>query len=661
MNISEKKKLVFSIFTLAMPFIILLVAELSLRLFSPSMGNPLVREVSYDNIEWYQVNRSYLKRFFPTGTPSVPEFKPSLFRKDKLSSGFWVVCLGGSSMFGTPYQMTANIPGILRKQLRHLFPESEIEVINLGASAINSQVVKKIAGEIVKYQPDLVLVYMGHNEFYGPEGVGASWLEKKVPFLISLKYTLSDLRVYQVLEKLIHSVSSRHSHLPERNLMRQVSRGRLVNLESNEAERIFRNFQENLYQIIDIFRKKKIPLVISDVASNLQFEPFVSPAIDTLKNLDSDLKTAELLYQQGNYQNAIDRLLPYYEKYPFHPLLNFKLGKSYLRAGDKQRALSHLTIARDQDLLKFRAPSEINRIIHDVCRQKDVPVVSAEDYITNKSRDGISGYDLFWEHLHLKTEGYYLISNLFLQKILEKKYLPESRKLSGGEELLPLDDDSLSICWLDNAYAQISIRNLTGKWPFRHNRLYAPDVVQGDSVLQGIVSDVYQNRLVWDEGCYRTAAYFEKVKDYRRAETTYQAIIEEYPYNFYAHYQLARMSKDTGRLEEAIRHYQISTCSKSDYIYSWLEMGMVDINLGRFKDATDNLNKALALAASEKNPAIKANIYYGLSATFANRREFDKALNFVNEALLIMPSYAAAIELRQYILQFQAKQRKDMD
>jgi tetratricopeptide (TPR) repeat protein len=654
MNSVAKKKFVFSIITLVIPAIILLVAELGLRLLVPSLKNPFVHEVRYDNIEWYQVNRSYLKKFFPAGTPSIPELKPSLFRKEKLPNSYRVVCLGGSSMFGTPYQMTATMPGIIRKQLRHLLPGSEVEVINLGASAINSEVVKKIAREIVKYQPDLVLVYMGHNEFYGPEGVGATRLEKKFPFLISLKYTLRELRIYQVLEKMIHSLASHSSQTAERNLMRQVSRGQLVPLESADAERIFRIFSDNLAQLIDIFREKGTPLVVSDVASNLQFEPFIWPSLDTLGNLRLDLEEAELAYQQQHYQEAINCLMPDYEKYREHPLLNFRLGKYYLKAGDKERALFHFREARDQDLLKFRAPSQIDSIIHGVCREKKVPVMSAEKYINSVSKNGISGYDLFWEHLHLRWEGYYKIAELFLQKILEEKYLPVEEKFSDHAELIPADANQLSICWLDKAYGEMSIRNLTGKWPFRNNLKYDSGILLAEPNLIRIVSDVYQNRIVWDEGCYRTAAYFEKTGDYRQAETTYQAIIEEYPFNFYAHYQLARMYKDTGRLEEALEHYQISTRSKPDYLYSWLEMGMVAINLGRFNEAVASLNKALALSSGEKNPAIRANIYYGLSAAFANRRDFDKALNFVNQALAILPDYAAAVELRQYILKFQA-------
>ena len=172
------------------PYVVVLLllaaTEVGLRLFNPSLANPLVTEVTYDGIEWYQINRGYLKKYFPINTPLIPEFKTSLFRKQKLRNTFRIFCLGESSMFGTPYQMTCNIPGIVRKQLRHLYPEKEIEVVNWGASAINTNVIADLAKDLVRYQPDLILVYTGHNEFYGPDGVGASFVTKHLPFMISL-------------------------------------------------------------------------------------------------------------------------------------------------------------------------------------------------------------------------------------------------------------------------------------------------------------------------------------------------------------------------------------------------------------------------------------------------------------------------------------------
>jgi hypothetical protein len=113
---------------------------------------------------------------FPGGTPH-PEFKTTLFRKEKGPKTFRIMCIGSSSMFGTPYDMNANIPGIPSETAPSLLPrDRELEVVNWGASAINSNVVR-FCPRLYAIQADLVLVYLGDNEYYGPDGIGASFLE----------------------------------------------------------------------------------------------------------------------------------------------------------------------------------------------------------------------------------------------------------------------------------------------------------------------------------------------------------------------------------------------------------------------------------------------------------------------------------------------------
>ncbi|HEX7573178.1 MAG TPA: hypothetical protein VF514_08790, partial [Bacteroidota bacterium] len=178
---SRKKLFFFSIAPLAFLCMLLALTEVALRAFAPALGNPFVSPMSRDDAGWYMINRGYLQKYFPATVTAVPEFKPSLMKQHKAENAFRVLCIGESSMFGTPYAMDATIPAILRKQLRHICPEREIEVINLGAAAINSNVVLDITKHLFELQPDLILLYVGHNEFYGPDGVGASLLERHFP------------------------------------------------------------------------------------------------------------------------------------------------------------------------------------------------------------------------------------------------------------------------------------------------------------------------------------------------------------------------------------------------------------------------------------------------------------------------------------------------
>lgn len=648
---NSTKTTVFTILLILVPFFFLFLSELVLRIVVPSPYQTIVSEVSYDNREWYQINRGYLAKFFPSSTDLVPEFKPALFLKNKPENGFRVICLGGSSMFGTPYQMTSTIPGIVRKQLRHLYPELEIEVINFAASAINSQVIKRFAGVLLDFQPDLVLIYMGHNEFYGPDGVGATWPEKNIPGFIGLKYQLKELRIYQVLQKLIDGIFSSEGTLQEPNLMRQVSRGSLVELNSKDSQRIFSDFAKNLAEIIKIYKDEKIPLIVSDVASNLMFKPFKWSSVEGIDDENRWFQSFLDKISTGNIQEGLDSVLTILEKNPANALVNYMAGICYYRLDDFEKAGFYMKMARDHDLLKFRAPGEINEIIADVCRKNQVRFISVQDYLEENSRGGITGYELFWEHLHPKTVGYYLIAKRIVREIRDPGVVESKNSSELHKNLLTLDHDRLSICWLDLAYGDLSIRNLTGKWPFENIVPQTFFLENATPELQQIVMDVYEKKIVWDDGCYRSATYFENVRDFRSAQTTYEAILEEYPYNFYAHYRLARMYKDTGRLIEAASHYRRSIESKPDYFFSLLELGLVEINLGQFDNAIEHLNKGLAISQREKNPGIQAHFYYGLAAAHANKGDLRKALQYAEESLRIFPDYEDARQLREYIRQ----------
>jgi len=168
------KRILFSILPAARLVVALVAAEVILRWESPVPPAKLAEEVQFDGITWYQTNRAFLGKYFPSGSPLMPEFKTALFRKEKSPSTFRVMCLGSSTMFGTPYDMNANIQGILRRQLRHRYPSLEWEVINWGASAINSNVVRDFADDLLEFKPDLIIVYMVHNDYYGRIGWSAS-------------------------------------------------------------------------------------------------------------------------------------------------------------------------------------------------------------------------------------------------------------------------------------------------------------------------------------------------------------------------------------------------------------------------------------------------------------------------------------------------------
>ena len=61
----------------------------------------------------------------------------------------------------------------LEERLQATFPGREIEVINTALTAVNSYTLLDQADEIAGQRPDAVLIYTGHNEYYG--ALGGRW------------------------------------------------------------------------------------------------------------------------------------------------------------------------------------------------------------------------------------------------------------------------------------------------------------------------------------------------------------------------------------------------------------------------------------------------------------------------------------------------------
>jgi tetratricopeptide (TPR) repeat protein len=280
----------------------------------------------------------------------------------------------------------------------------------------------------------------------------------------------------------------------------------------------------------------------------------------------------------------------------------------------------------------------------------DVPCVSADSAFCSSSPHGITDEALFWEHLHPRARGYYLIADLFLKQALDNpRWLGENAPGAFARRL-PYQTDTLGICWLDMAYADLSMQNLARKWPFTSYPVRPVVLDSADTVLKQIALDVYTEKLTWVEGCYRTSTHFQRTGHARQAATTYQALTDEYPRNFYAHYLLGNLYKSTGDLSKAITQYESCIAINPQYPFARVDLGLIRINEGRFDEALDQLSAAERITAEGGPPALRASIFYGLSGAYANKGEYAKALHYVDESLKLAPTYRAAQSLRAQLL-----------
>ena len=183
-KISRRRKIVFSLITVG---IVVVVCEVGARLIEQistgtrdSLGqqNPYVDFVN--RVPAFRLRSSDGKKKYRRTMYHSPIQSNQQFSQVKPANGFRVFCLGGSAAKGWPHDVDYTYPSFLKQKLQRAFPDKEIEVINVAGWSYASHRTKFIFDEIIEYDPDLILIYSGNNEFlenlvYRSMHLGVPW------------------------------------------------------------------------------------------------------------------------------------------------------------------------------------------------------------------------------------------------------------------------------------------------------------------------------------------------------------------------------------------------------------------------------------------------------------------------------------------------------
>ncbi|MEA2766758.1 MAG: hypothetical protein QOK07_3162, partial [Gemmatimonadaceae bacterium] len=383
------KKILFLAITVLAPFLVLAAIEVALRVANPGGGLPLFVDAQFVNGEYLVANPRIGSRWF-AGVEQPPAAAPELFAKRKPANGFRVFVLGESAAAGFPYPRNVMFSRLVRDALRDALPNDSVEVVNLAIAATNTFAILDMANEVAEQHPDAVLIYAGHNEYYGALGAASRVNIPGGAAVERLYLKLLRLRVVLALRNAIASLRSggrpSDSNLEAASLMEVLARDRQVPLGSPVYERGVKQFEANLDAIIHVFERKRVPVFVASVASNLRDQPpFAADANARSGGADS----------------------------------LFQLARATLGRGDTAAAEKLFSSARDMDVVRFRAPSAFNEVIQRVAARDGATYVPVAEAFAGASPGRIPGANLFLEHVHPTREGQALIGQVFFDTLLK--------------------------------------------------------------------------------------------------------------------------------------------------------------------------------------------------------------------------------------------------
>ena len=361
---------------------------------------------------------------------------------------------GGSTTVGFPVPKVSFV-NQLSYQLHHVFGDKNVDVHNLGWSGFTSTMDRYSIISTFWHRPDAMIVYVSHNEFVHPE-IDA----------LSLYRTISIFRDKSVLFRLLLT-TSQNGKKPdsvednEEPIERKRVPYRLIKPYYWVKMAILK---KNYKAIVQIASTNNIPLIFITATSNLgQWTPPERPVtyfIPSEKN-QADLKKVRSLLRENHLDEA-EKITKYYlEKNPEDASFLFIQGQIEEKRENWDQARNNFEVAKDQDLLQWRANKEINDFVRSLGDGKTIWILDAEEIYKQHSPNKITGYSLFLDNVHPNIEGHYLLANSIIDllrkdKIVEKDWWVNTDDPLTLDELLKemavSPDDEFQMAFITAAY-----------------------------------------------------------------------------------------------------------------------------------------------------------------------------------------------------------------
>ena len=422
------KQWIFKTIAVILPFFILILVEIILHLCNYGYNPSLFIEDSTG--KYYHLNPDISQKYF-TVQDNATRGNVELFPKEKKPGTLRFFVLGESSTVGFPYMHNGAFSRMLKYRLQFEYPGINFEIINLSLTAVNSYTLYDFSKQLVNYQPDAILIYAGHNEYYGALGVASSSRIGRNPSMVRATIAIKEFRTGQLLFRLGARIKGSDKKTTDytRTLMERMALDQSIPFQSTIYKQGIQQFDENMTDLLELFHKQNIPVYLSNLVSNQKDQkPFISST---------------------GKQNATNQ---------------FMSGNSAYARKDYLSAKSHYILAKEYDELPFRAPEIFNVLIKKYpLKRPNVHLVDVRAAFELHSPHGILDSTLFLEHVHPNLYGQQLISDAFYTELKKTGILPS---LKESAPVYSVQRGEYPFTAFDTVFGQISIWLLKEQWPF---------------------------------------------------------------------------------------------------------------------------------------------------------------------------------------------------
>jgi len=660
---SKKRLFWFKLTGLLIPFLALFLLEISLRLFHYGYNPDLFIEYPQDHQYLYFNPEASEKYFADQAIATTGNIE--LFKKEKDENTTRIFILGESTTIGYPYFHNASFHRWLQYRLTHSIPDRNFEIINCSLTAVNSYTVLGFARQLLNYQPDAVLIYTGHNEYYGALGVGSTDRIGGNVHLVNALIWLRGLKLVQLMtngyRKLAGFFSKRKS-MAEKTRMELMVADRQIPYGSRLFNRGIAQFESNMDASLKCLSQHHIPVFISNLVSNEKdLKPFISIPADSVQfpSFHQNLQAGTKAFEQGNFTEAGKYLEKAEKTYPSHAACNYYLGQLAYRQGNFEKAKGFFSKASDLDALRFRAPGQLNEIISKLCgKYPDVHLVDSRALFEDWSDHRIIGDKLILEHVHPNLLGYALLSDAFYGSMKKAGIfsITQDREISFKQLL-----ERMPITLLDSLTGAIKIDRLRKTWPFSQVQVEeaeARDSPIGSSEEENLAQAVASKKMRWPEANETLYNYYISHMEISKAKTVIETLVLEYPQEEAYYEKAANLCGQLKEDEDAAfyfgKAFDLSPSSeKARFLF------VLNLKMDRPEQAIPYLDYAIRNGNDSRLPAIKglAGEIIRLRKSYAQDSSNLAVLNEIAGKYAQMGNPAAAMKYLDKVLHSNRKNK----
>ncbi|MCB4792492.1 MAG: SGNH/GDSL hydrolase family protein [Elusimicrobia bacterium] len=322
---------------------------------------------------------------YRTKKDKIGVFLDQSFPVSKSKNEIRIFIFGGSSVYNL------GNAGILQEKLKNIAGDKVIRIINIGGNSYGTSRLLLSFQEVLGYEPDIMVLYSGHNEF--EEKFIEEIAARNGPLRQLNDLLIEHSRIYQflcyginkttavALQKVVDLNKAGKIPFFPNNIKNRVSWN--IDFDKDAKNYIYQRYNNNILQMIFLARKKHIKMAISTVAYNRLNEPFKKKGADFEKGIE--------LYNKGKYNEA----------------------------------LNLLEVGLDADLRPHRASRTTNSIIKKISKNTKTPLVDVDSAVCLAAGHGIPGKDIFAknDHCHLNEKGNSILQEMIFQTIKDNKML----------------------------------------------------------------------------------------------------------------------------------------------------------------------------------------------------------------------------------------------